>query len=1440
MTDERMFFGRDDVFAWIEQNIGGRFSENMLVLHGQRRVGKTSVLKQLEKRLPDQYVPVFFDFQGRTHTTINRFLYRLAREIHRKLKREHDITISVPDRDAFEEDAEYFAGQFLTEVKQALEDRNLVLVFDEFDTLEERTAREMLGQYLIPYFSRMVHGAERLNFIFSIGSSGHRLEHMRSEYTDFFRVSLYKRISFLDKEDARQLIVRPVQGMMTYSDPAVDRILEITSGHPYFIQLLCHELFAKAQRTGDWQIDREDVRKILPDVIERGTVNLKFVWDVASSTERYTLSALANLGPGAAKEDILALLKKHNVRISGEEIGEALLELTARDVLSKKHTFRVELLRLWLLENRPLKRVVDELAEKHPVAVRYTQIAEEFRDNDQIEDALENYENAIDAAPQYLPAWLGKAAIFRESGRWLDALDTFQTALELEPGNKQARAGLSEVHVELGDTAKQAGDREKAVARYQQALEVNPEHREARERLAALNLSRAKTLAQQKKWPAAGEFLLKAWKYIPESVDALQTAPQEIAALQSSEQLEQALAPIEQSLSALRARIARDFLEEAVQLREGEKYSAALVHLKRALSYDPENEAVQREMRITRQAERESGAENIYRAGQRAFRAQRWGEAISTLQRFLALEPDSTKKISQTKAWIKEARTQEELAERYAAARQAVERGAARRAVSLLREISDLADDYRDTEQLLEQARLKWWGSLFRQAAAWCAGVFLIAAIGWWLLRPSGPMQAAAVRLGLYENTPTSSPLSTPEMVAEIPAEESPTPTPAPLPTRTPVPLAWSRLSPGQLFLRDIVTAIAVDPEDPGVLYVGTENAGIYKSINGGVSWQPIQKGLGSASIRTIAIDPQDPSTVYAGVVNNGVYKTTDGGQSWQAANNGMADYGTRNSIVIVDPTDSQHLFYTSGRGVYESFDGAASWSFTKPSGCFLEIVDLALDPTDGISLFATNYAVDPDIDELGVEQCEGGVYKSQDGGATWTRISPIVDDGFWDESLTIDSQTGDYLHAIGMDQWIYSSTDGGESWIISRDKKYWEDAAIDPQDSSVAYILWNENVYKTANGGQTWEEISYHEFNTTDNWGKIHVSPHEQETLMVGSRGFFVSNDSGKSWIEHSAGLGSTRLDLSIDPEIYSTLYVQIGGGLIFRSQDGGSNWEKYVVGEALGSEINAYDSVRHILYEFHDWHEWEDGELDQAAVLRFVDDGDGFLDLQEKDPINVFPLPYGTQKLNTVRAHPYQDGFLYMIYDQEYADDAYIYISKDNGNTWQDTEGLVDMYNTRLFFDHDQGEVIYAVEENQRYRSDDAGETWQLCADHYVGSPNVRSPISDTRMAVHPQDSDWLVLATKGNGILISEDGCKTWVHHNNGLGNFSVNTVAIDPQNPDVIYAGTDNGAYVSFNRGEEWAPINDGLLGGLVIYSISIDDQSNVYAATPLGIFQLEDQ
>jgi photosystem II stability/assembly factor-like uncharacterized protein len=155
-------------------------------------------------------------------------------------------------------------------------------------------------------------------------------------------------------------------------------------------------------------------------------------------------------------------------------------------------------------------------------------------------------------------------------------------------------------------------------------------------------------------------------------------------------------------------------------------------------------------------------------------------------------------------------------------------------------------------------------------------------------------------------------------------------------------------------------------------------------------------------------------------------------------------------------------------------------------------------------------------------------------------------------------------------------------------------------------------------------------------------------------------------------------------------------------------------------------------------------------------------------------------------------------------------------------------------LFFGSDQGQRAYAVSRDfQVYWSNDSGETWKACA--FTESYHA---IGESRMAIDPRDANRLILATRGDGIKTSQDGCNSWQPSNIGLGSLFVSTIAIDPNNPDTLYAGTDGGAYISFDGGETWGQINDGLLGATVVYSVVVDKDGNVYAATPYGIFKLE--
>lgn len=446
VTEARMFFGREDVFQWIENSIAGQYADHILVIHGQRRVGKTSVLKQLGNRLPKRYIPVFFDLQGRTHTTLDRFLWWLARETVRVLKQERGVEIPLPEKEAFSADLEYFENQFLPGLHPALDGNTLLLTFDEFDNLEEGEIKEILGRPLIDYLRRMM-GNRDLNFIFSIGSSGRKLENMQASYTEFFKTALYKKISFLNEEQTHKLVTQPVEGILEYDTHATSSIYRIAGGHPYFTQLTCHELFARCQRTEQRRVQQADVEAVLEDVVERGTVNLKFVWDEASDVEKWSLSALAKMDGKVDHRALADYLHKQQVRFSESELTSGLLHLREKDILTPENRFVIHLLRLWLQKNRPIEQVREELTEVNPIANRYIEIGLEFKDSRRYEKAIESFQQALDISAGNIQAQVSIALAYMDQKDYDKAVGEFEKVLTIDDEDVTARAGLCEAHL---------------------------------------------------------------------------------------------------------------------------------------------------------------------------------------------------------------------------------------------------------------------------------------------------------------------------------------------------------------------------------------------------------------------------------------------------------------------------------------------------------------------------------------------------------------------------------------------------------------------------------------------------------------------------------------------------------------------------------------------------------------------------------------------------------------------------------------------------------------------------------------------------------------------------------------------------------------------------------------------------------------------------------
>lgn len=377
-TGSPLFFGREDVVKFIQGNLSASHRNN-LVLIGQRRTGKTSLLKQLPARLSDDTLPVYLDGQtlGLDPGMPNFFL-NLATEIAFALE-DRGFVIDLPELKDFQESpASIFERTFLENVRQIIGERHLLIMFDEFEEMETAVQRGHLEPSIFGFLRHLIQHQPNLSVIFC---GTHRLEQLAADYWSIlFNISLYQHIAFLQKEEALHLIQNPVQSFgMRYDDLALDKIWRVTAGHPYFLQLLCHSLVNHHNKTQRNYVTIADVNTALDEILASGEAHFLYLWAESTSEERLVLTALSRMIPLTAQATAIQLadfFDERGITLERQVIQAALYHLTLRDILqsnldndtasgassSPGEAFRwkLGLLGLWVEKYKSLSRVVDE------------------------------------------------------------------------------------------------------------------------------------------------------------------------------------------------------------------------------------------------------------------------------------------------------------------------------------------------------------------------------------------------------------------------------------------------------------------------------------------------------------------------------------------------------------------------------------------------------------------------------------------------------------------------------------------------------------------------------------------------------------------------------------------------------------------------------------------------------------------------------------------------------------------------------------------------------------------------------------------------------------------------------------------------------------------------------------------------------------------------
>lgn len=600
---------------------------------------------------------------------------------------------------------------------------------------------------------------------------------------------------------------------------------------------------------------------------------------------------------------------------------------------------------------------------------------------------------------------------------------------------------------------------------------------------------------------------------------------------------------------------------------------------------------------------------------------------------------------------------------------------------------------------------------------------------------------------------------------------------------------------------------VRIDPTDPNIIYVTDTFAGVCKSTDGGKNWREINNGI---SVRTgasqdqipifcLTIDPSNPDILWAGTLRiKGVFKSTDGGESWEMKTQGITTEGFGENAILtfrdfaIHPYNSDIVFVageiednidgqTKSFGViYKSTDGGDHWRKVLEANNLFRPIDI--NPENPNVVYAATGIFDRA--SPGLE----GVFKSTDGGETWFKINNGINNmvlGFLDRD---PSNHKTLFAAAGRESpWggpepgkIYKTNNGGNNWSeVLRHNRPFTAVVVAPTNSNIVYAGREMELFKSTDGGRTWQNVG---FNCPGYYSGIPigmaVDPADPNIVYLNSYdgGVYKSIDGAKSWIPASKGYSGARItDMSLDPNDPLTIYA-VGRSGTFKSIDGGENWiglnHTALQGIALQESIVVDHQNRSIVYS---------GNACMGTIYKSFNRGNNWIELHDFVP-DTFSLPSSPELVRTA-AYSLQT----------------IAISETNTNIIY--AGIINKELSNDIYMHSEGLPDYGV-----FKSIDGGADWIQVNN---GIPNGYRHIYD--LAVHPTDPDIVYVAVRNIGIYKTTDGGNTWQEKNNGLISVYISTITIDPENPEIIYAGTINGSGVlkSINGGDTWDPSNAGM-------------------------------
>jgi photosystem II stability/assembly factor-like uncharacterized protein len=646
----------------------------------------------------------------------------------------------------------------------------------------------------------------------------------------------------------------------------------------------------------------------------------------------------------------------------------------------------------------------------------------------------------------------------------------------------------------------------------------------------------------------------------------------------------------------------------------------------------------------------------------------------------------------------------------------------------------------------------------------------------------------------------------------------------------------------------------AVNPDNHAEFYVAVASGNVFKTTNGGITFEPIFDKYGSYSIGCVTIDPNNPHCIWVGTGENnsqrsvgwgdGIYKSMDGGKSFKHMGLKKSEHIGK---IIVDPRCSKVVWVAAqgplwgpggDRGLYKSTDGGETWEKSLDISENTGISDIVYDPRNPDVMYASSYQRRRHVWTLINGGPEAAVYKTTDAGKTWNKLTNGLPGGDVGRiGLGISPVDPDYVYALielpENDGGFYRSTDRGASWTKqypyqSTSAQYYQEIFCSPHDRDVIYSIDTYTKY-TLDGGKTWKRLGLKHRHVDDH--ALWIDPDDPNHLLIGGDGgIYETYDHGDNW-RHTMNLPVTQF-YRVTADNSEPFYYVYGGTQDNNTWGGPSqtrnvggitneDWFFVVWGDGYEPQIDPVDP--NIVYG-----QWQYGNL-----VRY--------DRKSGEFIYIQPQPESGEEIRwnwdtPVIISPHSHTRLYIAAN-------FVFKSDDRGNTWKKVSGdltrqidrnkleimgkvwspeaVAKNASTSLYGNIislaesplQEGLLYVGTDDGLIQVTEDDGKNWTKY-EKFTSVPET-TYVSDILPSQHDAATVYATFNNHKNNdfkpyILKSTDKGKTWTSISSNLPDHEpVWTIVEDHVDPNLLFCGTEFGLYVTVDGGKKWIELKSGL-------------------------------